>query len=268
MAEEIKSWIDIAYNSIIHPINYQTLNRNAEWELPLNLITALKIQNMTSEISVQRVNFALQPLLEKAVVNDPTILKGNDVSFGLLDQKTKFKIDTGAKVSTLDADDIQWDKPDNFEKVLEAYKLNEDTFSERSTLLKEHLKDLPEEYQNLDFGKVSSFNLVLDKDGKEKKMVTKDFPVNGISWPRPSTGEKSVDPRPFIAISVESNEHLISDLDVALVRRKNMSRRGLFGLYDLKKYGLSIVVDDRDISVVDFSKVDPKVLVQTLQPGA
>ncbi len=266
-SEKPKQWIPILYNSLSNPLNAKYIQDNPKlFPLWKKIAAAYIAQLVTPQnVNADTVNHNLEELLKPVAIDDPLSLKGNDVSYNILGQNVKFKIDTGAKISTLDATEIQWDRGNDAEKVNKAWDYNNDNFKDRSTLFLKHLADLPDEYKQLQFGSVKGFKLMLDKEGKESQDIRDEFEVVGVSWPKRSGGERDKEPRPVVKVAVEGNA-LITDLNLALVPRPTMLRRGLYGLFDMQENLQSIVMDaDRDITIVPLKDVKPTQLSKALR---
>lgn len=255
-----KDWLNIAFNSIGHDINKDAFKRKkGDWACAIGCIMAFKMDQLTSPRStnIKKVNHLLQGVLQPAAIPDPFIINKNDLSCQILGQDFTFKVDTGAKVSTLDSRDIVWNRGSDEQLANEAWQINKDMFAERSTLFLPHLNDLPATYNTISFGTVESFKMITNKEGTEGIDIIKPHPVVGISWPMRSNGEKDEQPRPVIRVDV--GEHpILKTVDVALVARPKLSRRGLYGEKDIIKNGQSIVLDEnKDTTIIDFKKVDP-----------
>lgn len=262
-AIENKDWARIAYNSLAHPINQNAYNRNkTDWAVVAGMLHETMGDRLIwpKRGNIEQLNANLGKALQKGATADPLVLNKNDITCNILGRDVKFKVDTGAKVSTLDAVDIQWNRGSDAEKVNEAWTLNSSTFAERSTLFFDHLVDLPQAYHNISFGQVESFKMITNKDGTEGELIQTPHEVVGVSWPKRSDGKKDESPRPVINLLVENNP-IITDLNVSLVARPGMAMRGLFSEKDIAKNGLAIVLDKRDTTIIDFSKVSAKKIL-------
>ena len=256
------SWLEVAFRSISHPLNEKVYQAQpGVWAAALHNISSMYLNTLTHSIPLQNINFTLQSIFGNAIVPDPYILKDKTVSFTIMGKKTELKIDTGARVTTWDAQDIEWDRGKDAKRADAALLYSAKKNPEDSVLFIDDIPHLPKKYQSIAFGTLHGFKRMLNSTGTKHVDIKGPWAVVGISWPKRSNGERDEMPRPIIEAPIK-NHPLIKSLRMALVARKGMSKRGLFGLSDIKQYGLSIVADERDTSVIDFSKIDPHVLNQ------
>lgn len=212
---------------------------------------------------VQQADTAVGAIIDPAYVitlQNPKHICAADgnanITLGIYGYQIAFKLDTAARTTAVDARNIKWSYDENENRLLKETA---------DMLYKKHLIDQPNQgYMSVaraqqigfdvfedmqDFGTVTSFDLVIDENKNAPELdhietINGNFPVIGISNPKSASAKEGKGLRPVILLPF-THPGINSDmLAVSLVDRAGLTKRGLFGINDMKANGFSITFSE------------------------
>lgn len=227
--------------------------------------TSAYLENLVS------VDFALGEILKPAIISDPMIIKVEqkpELDYVISGYSIKFKVDTGAVASVVDAENIIWPLATETEALLgKAYDSYVDKYPDDGPMTQAVLSEFDESFRSLDFGKVESFDMVVHRHGKDDTndpsdkekpnhlvSLTGSFDVIGVSNPKVKGARLGF--RPVINLPIQGPGFKANDVYPFSLVKRDMTRRGLVGRRQLKTAGMSIVFDDRNTDSLALEKVD------------